>query len=191
VERLLTLVTATLLIGLTFGTAHADAFAPAANPYLQRYEQVATRYWGDVPDCEQVEYLWPAEDPFGNDDALAYADIGGCRMWLVYWEPLKGASSDRWEAYAFNCDTFVHEWGHLVGFDHDAEGFRSGRLYDACDRAADARYTDVEALKPATRPAAHHRPKRRCRGSCATFAKDFDDGSTLDPIEAGGHLRKR
>lgn len=155
---------------MLFVTADAEAFTPASSPYMERYERVATSYWGGVPDCGQVEYLWPEEDPFGNEDALAYAEVGGCRMWLVYWEPLKGMAVDRSYAYALNCAIFTHEWGHLLGFEHDAAGYRTSKLYDACDAAAKARYPNARVLKAA-------KPKRK-RARRVARAHSFDDAGS-------------
>ena len=116
----------------------ALAWQPSDNAYMHKYEQAAIDLWGSAPDCPTVEYIWVEADPWGEHGVRGRA--ADCRMWLMDWDRLKG---DRWarrEGFAWNCFLVVHEWGHLLGYDHDVIEPRHPEIERYCDRAAERQY---------------------------------------------------
>jgi hypothetical protein len=105
--------------------AAAGESAIAANDVVSRSTQLVAGYWARVaPErtlaCEQVSFRWadPAPAAWGDGDGWAY--LGGCTIWLsrAHWRmdrPVRNA-----EAAEYWCNVIAHEWGHLLGFDHDA-----------------------------------------------------------------------
>jgi hypothetical protein len=129
------LITIALLAVLA---APAQAWQPSDNAYMHKYEEAAIGLWGSAPDCLTVEYIWLEADPWGEHGVRGRA--ADCRMWLMDWDRLKG---DRWarrEGFAWNCFLVLHEWGHLLGYDHDVIQPRHAEIERYCAREADRQY---------------------------------------------------
>jgi hypothetical protein len=156
--RLLTRVALITIALLAVMAPLAQAWEPSNNVYMHKYEQAAIGLWGSAPDCPAVEYIWLEADPWGEDGVRGRA--ANCRMWLMDWDRLKG---DRWarrEGFAWNCFLVLHEWGHLLGYDHDVIEPRHPEIERYCAREAERQY----------RRLLHHtiRSRRSClrRSSC-------------------------
>jgi hypothetical protein len=157
--RLLTRVALITIALLAVMAPLAQAWEPSNNVYMHKYEQAAIGLWGSAPDCPAVEYIWLEADPWGEDGVRGRA--ADCRMWLMDWDRLKG---DRWarrEGFAWNCFLVLHEWGHLLGYDHDVIEPRHPEIERYCAREAERQYR---------RLLYHHtiRSRRSClrRSSC-------------------------
>jgi hypothetical protein len=157
--RLLSRVALITIALLAVMAPPVQAWEPSDNDYMHKYEQAAIELWGSVPDCPTVEYIWLEADPWGEHGVRGRA--ADCRMWLMDWDRLKG---DRWarrEGFAWNCFLVLHEWGHLLGYDHDVIEPRHPEIERYCAREAERQY----------RRLLHHhtiRPRRPClrRSSC-------------------------
>jgi hypothetical protein len=122
--------------------APGQAWQPSDNAYMHKYEQAAIGLWGSAPDCPSVEYIWLEADPWGEHGVRGRA--ADCRMWLMDWDRLKG---DRWarrEGFAWNCFLVLHEWGHLLGHDHDVIEPRHPEIERHCARAAERHITPTQ-----------------------------------------------
>jgi len=82
------------------------------------YMQIAAGFWGQTPHCTgpNGESIAPYAI-FGVDPdprVAAWAESPGCRIWL---------QRGQWPAPANEqqCDVIVHEWGHLLGYDHSPD----------------------------------------------------------------------
>lgn len=90
---------------------------------MAKYERAAKREFG--PHHCQPEYLWydDSTDPFSDIEkrlhfqAAAWAEVGGCRIWIDYphW---------RSQTRESRCGIFVHEYLHLLGYDHGTRAER-------------------------------------------------------------------
>jgi hypothetical protein len=150
------LITIALLVVMA---APAQAWQPSENAYMHKYEQAAIGLWGRAPDCPTVEYIWLEDDPWGEDGVRGRA--AACRMWLMDWDRLKG---DRWarrEGFAWNCFLVLHEWGHLLGYDHDAIEPRHREIDRYCAREAERQYG--RRRPPRGRPIAVDQPRTSLR----------------------------
>jgi hypothetical protein len=96
--------------------AHADHGVTVVDSTLTRYMQVAAAYWNaPEPVCtaQDGQTIHPhaviADDP--NPDVAAWAEVGGCHIWL---------DRDYWPAPPSEqyCNLIAHEWGHLLGHGH-------------------------------------------------------------------------
>jgi hypothetical protein len=106
------------------GPASAGESAIAANDVVTRSASLVAGYWARVapdrvPACGQVDFRWVEPAPEGWGDADGWAYLGGCTIWLsrAHWRidrPVRNA-----EAAEYWCNVIAHEWGHLLGFDHD------------------------------------------------------------------------
>ena len=113
---------ATLIVcafALLAAPARADHGATVNDPVLERYMAIAQDYWGaPEPVCtlQDGEVIHPhailANDP--RPDVAAWAEVGGCRMWL---------DTDFWPAppSELYCNLIAHEWGHLLGHQHSTD----------------------------------------------------------------------
>jgi hypothetical protein len=135
--------------------ARADGEVPFLDDDLGTYMGIAHRHWGGpVPTCVANgvtvipvhAVLFDDPDP----EVVARAEQPGCRIWIDggNWRRL-----GRVEA----CTIVVHEWGHLLGFDHSD---------DPNDPMAEFPVhapRGCAALAPrARRPAARARASRSC-----------------------------
>lgn len=99
-------------------TAQALTFAPNASAMVTLpepgevaiYQRAAETYWGRTVPCLAVTY----EAAPGHEHAVATAELGGC---LIYLNPAGWAP---WAA-RWRCDAFVHEFGHLLGYEHTTD----------------------------------------------------------------------
>ena len=110
---------------LTYAFCMLMASAVKAASFPDSYEKLATDFWGvsAKPGCEtygiQIEYTWQEEQlswmgkPMDRS-IVAMADIGGCHMWI---------KTDWWFSVPkmWRCTVFLHEWGHLLGFQHSPD----------------------------------------------------------------------
>lgn len=92
------------------------------SPAMQTAQQIAAAQWGGVPCGGQVEVTWTAQEPTINARAwwwtatTPYGDPGantGCRV------ELNSVARFGWTKF---CTVIVHEYGHLAGHDHVADG---------------------------------------------------------------------
>jgi hypothetical protein len=99
--------------------APARADQPVNDPTLAQYMEIAKAYWGGPePHCTESDgtvippYAVMGNDP--NPNVAAWAEIGGCRIWL---------DSDFWPAPPSEeyCNLIAHEWGHLTGRHHSTD----------------------------------------------------------------------
>lgn len=101
-------------------TARADTDR-TSDPRVRTSLTIAAQYWNAQPACERVS-VWAS--PTLTSDGEAY--LGGCDMWIPAdrFEPIRatydGAGYDMNVSWSYVCDTIVHEWGHLLGYRHDA-----------------------------------------------------------------------
>src|SRR4051794_27651920 len=106
-------------LALLAAPARADHGATVGDPTLARYMVIAEAYWGGpepvctMPDGTVVHpHAVMGNDPDPN--VAAWAEVGGCRIWL---------DSDYWPAPASEeyCNLIAHEWGHLTGREHSSD----------------------------------------------------------------------
>src|SRR2546421_6673720 len=99
--------------------ARADHGVTVNDPTLSRYMAIAAAYWGGPePVCttQDGQVIRPhavlADNP--QPDVAAWAEVGGCRIWL---------DTDFWPAPADEqyCNLIAHEWGHLLGYGHSTD----------------------------------------------------------------------
>ena len=110
-----------------FALAAAIALALAAPaqagwPRAERAKAVAVNYWGQTPaQCPHV-YAMRA-DTLMNPGAAAEADHNACSIYFLRgWWALSPRAS-----FARFCSVYVHEWGHLLGYQHtDEPGVMNG-----------------------------------------------------------------
>jgi hypothetical protein len=105
--------------------ASAGESAIVDNDVVTRSATLVADYWARVaPErvfaCEQPSFRWVEPAPAGWGDGDGWAHLGGCTIWLsrAHWRmdhPVRNA-----EAAEYWCNVISHEWGHLLGFDHDA-----------------------------------------------------------------------
>jgi hypothetical protein len=126
------------IVVLAVIAAPAQAWQPSENAHMRKYEQAAIGLWGRAPDCPTVEYIWLEDDPWGEDGVRGRA--AACRMWLMDWDRLKGDRWARQEGFAWNCFLVLHEWGHLLGYDHDVIEPRHREIDRYCAREAERQY---------------------------------------------------
>lgn len=133
--RLIRLLIWCFILYLIFAAADSHAAG------LPDYEKVGVQVWGQ-PACGQPQYHWVAVDPWGH--AAGRAQQSTCEMWLLtpWW-----ATNTRVQ----RCETFVHEWGHLVIGDPDhlvlGKSFVLLHIEHVCARWEKQRWAKRRALQ--------------------------------------------
>jgi hypothetical protein len=102
-------------------TAKVAGAAAAREPRLATMTQQAARYWNDgLARCSDgVQVLLGDASTAPTPDAWAWAEVGGCSLWINTsnhdaW-PLKDSNLLPW------CNVIAHEYGHLRGLEHVAD----------------------------------------------------------------------
>jgi hypothetical protein len=165
-----------LAFALLAAPAGAQSEAPVTDPTLGRYMEIAKAYWGAEPSCTQPDgtvihpYAVMGNDP--NPNVAAWAEVGGCRMWL---------DRDYWPAPPSEeyCNLIAHEWGHLTGRPHsdDPDDLMWPQwINDVVPQCAEFRQAGLEAPPTATaassRARRHHAKRaRRARRACMAARK--------------------
>jgi hypothetical protein len=132
------LLAALVLTVLTGAAAAQDATVtytdePAPAPWQALLPVAADAWGGQQPDCPAGVAMTIMDDP---GPSAARADVGGCHMWINRTQLTANAS---WED---RCKLVTHEWGHLLGHDHEPTGIMQGTpaAYDTPVPACSARY---------------------------------------------------
>jgi hypothetical protein len=124
-ERVLRCALAVFAFLAVLATPASAGEAPiVANEVVTRSAALVSEYWSRVAPqrvlpCEQAGFRWvePAPPGWGDGDGWAY--LGGCTVWLsrAHWRMDRPARNA--EAAEYWCNVIAHEWGHLLGFDHE------------------------------------------------------------------------
>ncbi|MGH2762030.1 MAG: hypothetical protein ACRDLD_05555, partial [Thermoleophilaceae bacterium] len=113
-----------LVLALPAAPARADHGPTLLDETLAAYLTVAEAHWGAAPGpCVGADGAPVALHATLFDDpdprVSARAEQPGCRLWL---------DRDFWPAppSVRGCVEIAHEWGHLLGHGHTAEGLMAG-----------------------------------------------------------------
>jgi hypothetical protein len=162
-------------------TAKVSGSAAAREPRLATMTQQAARYWNDgLGRCaEGVQVLLGDSSQAPTPDAWAWAEVGGCSLWI------NTSNRDAWPLKDDNllpwCNVMAHEYGHLRGLEHvaDAKSIMNAIVPMASAQCGEwdkpgtstgafAQGTGSSAGRPAIRKAA---TRKRCARSTSRRAK--------------------
>ena len=156
---------------------------PAPAEWQALMVPAAEAWGGQQPTCPQGVTMSIMDDPADN---AARAVLGGCRIWVNRPQLTAPVS------WLNRCKAIAHEWGHLLGHDHEPGGLMDAgpASYDAPVPACERRYPDPAAPVVQDVP-----PTPLLRVSCKQARRivldELGRGWKLTRSCTGGPLRKR